>query len=215
MRNDEQRQASYEFTDGINLGVIEYMKHERESDRREVIGHFIESVEIKCLEDGFFYEVTDMDVIECEYIKGCYYIPTEYYSIKVWDRDLGLAEFVKRELTREDVEKKCLKHYTENGSCVQDLEELIQYRLTHEEFTLLDGFDVYDKANNLIKPKQYQIGIDTFKRAEANMSVEERMSCVKFGIDKYNWRDKGQDLSDLIKIIAYAEWGIEQLKENK
>lgn len=62
------------------------------------------------------------------------------------------------------------------------------------------------------KPTQYNITIDTFKRAEANMTLAERMACVKFNVDKYNWRNKGQDKEDLEKIIAYAKWGLEQLK---
>ena len=38
------------------------------------------------------------------------------------------------------------------------------------------------------KPIQYQIGIDTFQRAEANMTKDELLACIKFNIDKYNWR---------------------------
>ena len=62
------------------------------------------------------------------------------------------------------------------------------------------------------KPVQYQIGIDTFQRAEANMTKEEILSCVKFSIDKYNWRKKGQDKEDFKKIIDYANWGLKQMK---
>lgn len=72
---------------------------------------------------------------------------------------------------------------------------------------VLDGF------NQNSKPKQYQIGIDTFARAEANMNFEEIMACIRFGIDKYTWRKKGQDLEDFKKIIAYAEFGIKQLEK--
>lgn len=61
------------------------------------------------------------------------------------------------------------------------------------------------------KPKQYQIGIDTFQRAEANMTKEEILACIRFNIDKYNWRKKGQDKEDFIKIIKYAEWALKQL----
>ena len=62
------------------------------------------------------------------------------------------------------------------------------------------------------KPIQYQIGIDTFQRAEANMTKEEILSCVKFSIDKYNWRKKGQDKEDFEKIIHYAQWALKQMK---
>jgi len=63
------------------------------------------------------------------------------------------------------------------------------------------------------KPKQYKIGIDTFKRAESNMTLEERLACVRFNIDKYAWRKKDQDVEDFNKIIAYAEYGLKQLKK--
>lgn len=66
------------------------------------------------------------------------------------------------------------------------------------------------------KPIQYQIGIDTFQRAEANMTKDELLACIKFNIDKYNWRKKGQDISDFKKIVDYANFAIKILeKEDK
>lgn len=64
-----------------------------------------------------------------------------------------------------------------------------------------------------MKPIQYQIGIDTFERAEANMTKEEILACVRFNIDKYVWRKKGQDKEDFKKIIDYANWGLKQLED--
>ena len=61
------------------------------------------------------------------------------------------------------------------------------------------------------KPKQYQVGIDTIERAEANMTPEEIIAVCKFSIDKYCWRKKDQDKSDFIKIIDYANLAIKQL----
>lgn len=61
------------------------------------------------------------------------------------------------------------------------------------------------------KPIQYQIGIDTFQRAEANMTKEEILACARFNIDKYNWRKKGQTKEDFEKIIAYANWALKNL----
>lgn len=63
------------------------------------------------------------------------------------------------------------------------------------------------------KPIQYQIGIDTFERAEANMTKEEILAFCKCSIDKYVWRKKGQDLEDYEKIIVYAKFAIKQLKK--
>lgn len=60
------------------------------------------------------------------------------------------------------------------------------------------------------KPQQYNLGIDTFKRCESNMTRDEILVCCKFNIDKYNWRTKGQDKEDLEKIINYAKWALEQ-----
>ena len=64
------------------------------------------------------------------------------------------------------------------------------------------------------KPSQYQIGIDTFERSEANMTKEEILACCRFNIDKYNWRKKDQDLSDFKKIIDYANFAIKQIEKN-
>jgi len=68
----------------------------------------------------------------------------------------------------------------------------------------------YD-SNGVTKPKQYQIGIDTFQRAEANLSKEEILAICKFNIDKYTWRKKNQDKQDFEKIIDYANWAIKNL----
>ena len=65
------------------------------------------------------------------------------------------------------------------------------------------------------KPIQSQIGIDTFQRAKANLTKNELMACIKFNIDKYNWRVKGQDIEDFKKIIDYANFAIEVLGGEK
>lgn len=89
-----------------------------------------------------------------------------------------------------------------------NLVEVLNEELTEEAYKETE----YEVKYISEKPKQYQIGIDTFQRCEANMTKEEILACVKFGIDKYTWRNKGQDLEDLEKIIDYANWGIKQLK---
>jgi hypothetical protein len=65
------------------------------------------------------------------------------------------------------------------------------------------------------KPPQYQIGIDTFERMEANCTLGDRIAFVKGNIDKYNWRDKGQDKQDFKKIINYAKWAIKQIDDEQ
>lgn len=72
-----------------------------------------------------------------------------------------------------------------------------------------------DKQEYVIRerPKQYQRGIDTFERVEANMTPQEIIACCKFSIDKYNWREKGSDEQDFIKIIDYANFAIKQIQK--
>ena|SRR5690606_30050477 len=78
--------------------------------------------------------------------------------------------------------------------------------------------DEYSWVNNgledLNKPKHYAKGIDTFARMEANCTKEECLAFIKGNIDKYNWRDKGQDLEDFDKIISYAKWAKRILNKN-
>ena len=71
--------------------------------------------------------------------------------------------------------------------------------------------DINYDANGVTKPEQYKIGIDTFERAEANLSKEEILAICKFNIDKYCWRKKDQDKEDFEKIIKYAEWALKNL----
>lgn len=56
------------------------------------------------------------------------------------------------------------------------------------------------------KPAQYSKGIDTIKRAEANMTVDECIACAKFNLDKYTWREKSQDIGDAKKAVFYSNW---------
>ena len=63
-----------------------------------------------------------------------------------------------------------------------------------------------------MKPTQYNIGIDTFERARANLTTDEILACCRFNIDKYCWRKKDQDLSDFEKIIAYCKYAIETIE---
>ena len=81
----------------------------------------------------------------------------------------------------------------------------------------LEGKDYWYKwdskkfVNEVTKPIQYQIGIDTFERAESNLTKEEIIAICKFNIDKYCWRKKDQDKDDFKKIIDYANWAIKNL----
>jgi hypothetical protein len=125
----------------------------------------------------------------------------------------------------EDVQKKALeyqKNSLDYSALTDHLIDAFDWNNTIEgyEFWLnwdnklnIKPFNYYDTITKpyVKKPKQYQIGIDTFERAEANLSKEEIIAICKFNIDKYNWRQKDQDKEDFKKIIDYAEWAIKQL----
>lgn len=85
-----------------------------------------------------------------------------------------------------------------------------EFQNLHLKEILLNDKFVYD-SNGVTKPKQYQIGIDTFARAESNLTKEEIIAICKFNIDKYCWRKKDQDKDDFKKIIDYANWAIKNL----
>ena len=112
-----------------------------------------------------------------------------------------------------------LIHNLDMDKYIGQIGEIIKIRDTFIEVEFEDKeFWCYpkDEAEQYLvndKPIQYQIGIDTFERAEANMTKEEILACVRFNIDKYNWRKKGQDKEDFRKIIDYANWALKQLED--
>lgn len=80
--------------------------------------------------------------------------------------------------------------------------------------TIKDALEEIQEAHRQAdKPIQYQIGIDTFQRSKANQTAETRVEIAKFMIDKYNWRNKGQDIEDFKKIKDYCDFAIEALSE--
>lgn len=68
-----------------------------------------------------------------------------------------------------------------------------------------DQYEIFKDNEHSAKPSQYQIGIDTFERMRANATYEEAMGFIRWNIDKYNTRQKGQDEDDYKKIISYAQ----------
>lgn len=92
-------------------------------------------------------------------------------------------------------------------------------KIQPDEFIFMFGRqekqEVFDEVVTHTKPPQYQIGIDTFERSKANQSPEMRVEIAKFMIDKYNWRNKGQDMEDFEKIKDYCDFAIQALKEIK
>ena len=77
-----------------------------------------------------------------------------------------------------------------------------------EQEVILEILSTTDTPDVSYKPKHYSKGIDTFARMEANCTKEECLAFAKGNIDKYNWRNKGQDVEDLKKIKQYADWAL-------
>jgi hypothetical protein len=70
---------------------------------------------------------------------------------------------------------------------------------------VMDTFNLAVDGAMLSKPKQYDIGIDTFERMKANCTKEEIIGGCKLNIDKYVWRKKGSDKEDLKKAKDYID----------
>lgn len=141
-----------------------------------------------------------------------------------------------RELTEEQVKEMC-NVYENNGykqwvnkNALKIEDNYTYLRIDWENDFFINGKDydkttiTYEKFMELFapkyevkyiaeKPQHYAKGIDTFERMEANCTKKECLAFVKGNIDKYNWRDKGQDLEDYKKIIAYAQWAIKLLEK--
>jgi len=66
-----------------------------------------------------------------------------------------------------------------------------------------------------MKPKQYKKGIDTFKRANANLTPDANLAICVFMVDKYIWRDKGSDLEDFYKARDYIDRAIKIMEDSK
>ena len=116
----------------------------------------------------------------------------EYISFMGEDEDEDFSEYENEEIDPE-------LFIRTNGSYIENKDECI----------IDNSIDINQK------PIQYQIGIDTFQRAKANLTKDELIACIKFNIDKYNWRKKGQDIEDFKKIIDYANFAIEVLRGDK
>lgn len=78
---------------------------------------------------------------------------------------------------------------------------------------VLTNLQILDHILSSEKPIQYSKGIDTFQRMESNCNKEEILAFCKGNIDKYNWRNKNQDLEDFYKIIEYAKFAIKQIEK--
>ncbi len=124
-----------------------------------------------------------------------------------------------RELTKEQIKEMAYvfeEFGFKKGSVIRSYTKLyynsenIKTTITYEKF-----MELFADQPKEEKPKHYSKGIDTFARMEANCTKEECLAFAKGNIDKYNWREKGQDLEDYKKIVSYANWAIKLLKDEK
>ena len=123
-------------------------------------------------------------------------------------------EFQKElnEIDKEEGEAVCniFKKTTEED--FQKLCDTLNAPIDEQQFK--DNAGIFNKITSN-KPFQYQIGIDTFERMRANATYEEAMGFIRWNIDKYNTRQKGQDEDDYKKIISYAQEALWWIKNNK
>ena len=122
------------------------------------------------------------------------------------------VKWLNEKFNGRGIEVQVINWNTDEITCYNPSKLLNEYAEWKKEisYTKEDFFnDVFPKE----KPKQYDIGIDTFQRAEANMTKEEIIASCKFNIDKYCWRKKGQDKEDFEKIINYAKFALKQFKD--
>lgn len=96
----------------------------------------------------------------------------------------------------------------EEGQIIKKTEEFLDPCFAPPEYKQSETKTFKQRAdefiNDFIKPPHYKNGTDTFARMRTNATFVEAMGFIKGNIDKYNWRDKGQDREDFEKIIAYA-----------
>ena len=141
-----------------------------------------------CFENGICWKGKE----EVEYLNNPFLFIDNVISFMYEDEEEGFLEEENEEVSAE-------LFIRTNGSCIEK----------EDESVIDNSIDINQK------PIQYQTGIDTFQRAKANLTKDELIACIKFNIDKYNWRKKGQDIEDFKKIIDYANFAIEVLKGEK
>lgn len=100
---------------------------------------------------------------------------------------------------------------TKKDNIVMTLKKAEKIYKTNTFFNPLSGLiNVLDQASaiaKLIPPHYKKQQIDLIKRFETEKTPEVCLEIARFNIDKYNSREKkNQTLSDLDKIIFYAEW---------
>lgn len=96
-------------------------------------------------------------------------------------------------------------------------QQLIELESDLRELYKLEPQSIKPSGVDYSKPKQYQIGIDTFERAKATMSRDELIGFCKGNVDKYCWRVKGCDKEDLAKAKDYIDlwiWTLDNKKES-
>ena len=122
---------------------------------------------------------------------------------------MSLINDIREVMEKQEYDKQSV-HYTYNTTGSVNIKTPIDKFVVERAEIDKDGFLITST-----KPEQYQIGIDTFARMEANCTLTERLAFAKGNIDKYNWREKNQDIQDFEKIISYANWAIKQLKNQE
>lgn len=129
----------------------------------------------------------------------------KYYT----EKDSGYEEFLCR-VVRIDGNKVYFMGINNGSEVKLTDDEWVDSDYIYSECREVDAYFYYEamkKFNSDKSPSQYSVlNIDTVDLSKANDTEEEQLAICRFMIDKYNRRQKNQDLSDIDKLIYYANW---------
>ncbi len=83
-------------------------------------------------------------------------------------------------------------------------------RKQRETFSPTKGF----ASDNIVGTSYKHMTIDTVARSKANDTADEQKAIIRFQVDKYINRKKGQDMDDINKIRFYLDWLEEIVRAN-
>lgn len=86
---------------------------------------------------------------------------------------------------------------------VNDKETLAKFKELNDKETMSEYMNRAESDTHSSHYKKQ--GIDTFTRAKANMSLEALKGACIFNLDRYLWREKGQNLDDIKKMRDYLD----------
>jgi len=228
LETDEDGRASFN-NDAGNWDFVKEWQYDIVEEEKSLVGRYLKALCDEPNESGYYEgdyikideDREDEDVVCCKegYLfdrsnwKGSNvelmpegFEPSEDMAINIYmEQELKFRDEFQKELNEIDDEEgeavcNIFKKTTEED--FQKLCDTLNAPIDEQQFK--DNVDIFNKTTSN-KPPQYNIGIDTFERMRANATYEEAMGFIRWNIDKYNTRQKGQDEDDYKKIISYAQ----------